>query len=191
MKLTLAQAAEKLGKSVRQVRYMIRTGRLKANKDGGRWAVDAADLPLTEGQDRARSRHKSRLRDAVEDALDLNEGDSKRERYSMTDLRAFKVARPALERAAELLDEGHPACRALRTTLDLLAVGCHRFLAEDKREAYSQARDNASLAACALHLCQQPEARDLAATVEQDLLPAVAGLLRRLDRGRRRGRAVP
>jgi excisionase family DNA binding protein len=42
----IEQAAERLGKSVRQVRYLIQTGALRANKTGGRWLIDAADLPL-------------------------------------------------------------------------------------------------------------------------------------------------
>jgi len=46
MQLSLEQAAERLGKSVRQVRYLIQTGALRANKTGGRWLIDAADLPL-------------------------------------------------------------------------------------------------------------------------------------------------
>ena len=48
MQLTLEQAATRLGKSLRQVRYMIKSQRLPAQKVGGRWMVDSADLPLSE-----------------------------------------------------------------------------------------------------------------------------------------------
>ncbi|AUB82206.1 helix-turn-helix domain-containing protein [Candidatus Thiodictyon syntrophicum] len=42
MQLTLEQAAERLGKSVRQVRYLIQSGVLPAAKTGGRWLIAAA-----------------------------------------------------------------------------------------------------------------------------------------------------
>lgn len=35
MKLTLAQAATRLGKSERQIRYLIKTNRLRAEKSDG------------------------------------------------------------------------------------------------------------------------------------------------------------
>jgi excisionase family DNA binding protein len=44
--LSLAEAATVLGKSERQVRYMINNGRLKAVKIGGSWVVESSDLPL-------------------------------------------------------------------------------------------------------------------------------------------------
>jgi excisionase family DNA binding protein len=50
MHLTLEEAAQRLGKTVRQVRYLIQTGALRADKSSGRWRIDAADLPLSEPQ---------------------------------------------------------------------------------------------------------------------------------------------
>jgi hypothetical protein len=37
MKMSLNEAAAHLGKSVRQIRYMVSTGRLPATKHAGRW----------------------------------------------------------------------------------------------------------------------------------------------------------
>ncbi|HNC95715.1 MAG TPA: hypothetical protein PKW90_06300, partial [Myxococcota bacterium] len=63
--------------------------------------------------------------------------------------------------------------------LDLIAVGCHRFEKASKIESYSAARDATSRSACALYLGDKV---GLAARVEQELLPAIAGLLRRAER---------
>ena len=50
MQLSIQQAAERLGKSVRQVRYLIQTGSLPAHKSGGRWLIAVADLPHRVGK---------------------------------------------------------------------------------------------------------------------------------------------
>ncbi len=50
MQLTLQEAAVRLGKSVRQVRYLINSGQISAQKLGGRWFVQSSDLPLSQGQ---------------------------------------------------------------------------------------------------------------------------------------------
>ena len=52
MQLTLRQAADKLGKSIRQVRYMIQLGQLAATKFGGEWHIDVAALPTTTARSR-------------------------------------------------------------------------------------------------------------------------------------------
>ena len=49
MQLTLEQAATSLGKSKRQVLYMIQNGRLPAQKLAGRWWIESQHLPLSEG----------------------------------------------------------------------------------------------------------------------------------------------
>ncbi len=69
--LSLRQTAERLGKSVRQVRYMIEHGQLTARKNGGRWVVEASDLPLSDGQKQARTRRDEHLKQALEEALDV------------------------------------------------------------------------------------------------------------------------
>ena len=58
--LTIRECAEKLGLSEGQLREMARTGRLPANKQAGRWLVQAAALekvtPLRKGVRRVRGR---------------------------------------------------------------------------------------------------------------------------------------
>ena len=53
MQLTIDQAAIRLGKTARQVRYLIQSERLPARKVGGRWVIESENLPLSEGQEKA------------------------------------------------------------------------------------------------------------------------------------------
>jgi excisionase family DNA binding protein len=184
MQLSLEQAAERLGKSVRQVRYLIQTGALRANKTGGRWLIEAADLPLSEPQRAAVGRRERALREAVEEGLGLTEPPPAR--YSVRDLKAFQIALPLYRQGVELLGADHAAGTALRDALILLTKGCHRFEHQDKADAYRAGRDAASLALCELVLTGRDEVEPLIRAIEQDLMAAFSGLLRRLERRTRR-----
>jgi excisionase family DNA binding protein len=180
MDLTLSQAAQLLGKTRRQVEYLIKTGRLPARKPGGRWVVADADLPLSPGQRQAQERKAAGLRAVAEEVLEAR---APRPRYSMRDLKAFREGVAALHGCQEGVDPGHPAVALLRQVLDSLAVGCHRYERHSKAQAYGEARDRASLAACALLLEAPPAAEAVVERIEQGLIPAIAGLMRRADRG--------
>lgn len=71
----------------------------------------------------------------------------------------------------------------MRECLDQLALGCHRYDRQEKTAAYRAARDAASLASMELllHNAANPEDPMLDA-IEQELMPAFAGLLRRSER---------
>lgn len=184
MLLTLPEAASKLGKSERQLRYMIQQGTLQAEKRGGRWLVEIAALPPSSGQAAAAQRRQEALRGAVEDALALPAPDAATRRYSVRDLKAFQIGKPLYERTAATLGKDHAAAVALRDVLLHLSRGCHRFARDEKAVAYREARDAASHALCALVLTDatSPPVDVLADTIEQDLMPAFAGLLRRVER---------
>jgi excisionase family DNA binding protein len=184
MYLSLQQAADRLGKSARQVRYLIQTGHLKADKVGGRWVVSAEDLPLSDGQRAAVDRRERQLRAAVEEGLGLSDRAERPARYSVRDLKAFQLALPLYRRAAQDLGADHPATGALREVLELLTRGCHRFERSAKAEAYREARDVASRAVCALVLDAGEPADALVSAIEQELMGSLAGLLRRLERRR-------
>lgn len=184
MQLSLQQAAARLGKSVRQVRYLIQTGTLSAQKSGGRWLIDAASLPLSEPQKAAVARRERALRSDVEAGLGLDEAAP--ERYSVRDLKAFQIGLPLYRKSADQFGAEHPASAALRATLVLLAQGCHRFGHGDKAESYRAARDAASLAVCELILAGQDETVPLVRAIEQELMAVFSGLLRRLERRARR-----
>lgn len=95
MQLSITEAAHLMGKSPRQLRYMILQGALQAHKDGRRWVLDSESLPLTAGQRRATERRAGQLREAVEEALGPHLKAAQAEHYSVTELAAFKLARPA------------------------------------------------------------------------------------------------
>ena len=185
MKLTLEQAAARLGKSERQIRYLVQNGRLAAEKVGGRWLIESDDLALSDGQRQAVERKERQLRAAVEEGLALPEASERSPRYSVRDLKAFQLALPLQRQAAACLGAEHPATLALRRVLEELARGCHRFEHAEKADAYRQARDAASGAVVELLLCTRPETDALAVQIEQELMAALAGLLRRVDHRRR------
>ena len=180
MQLSLEQAAERMGKSVRQVRYLIQSGSLRATKSGGRWVIDAADLPLSDNQRAAVGRRENALRGAVEKGLGLDGATATR--YSIRDLTAFQIALPLYRKGGELLGAEHPAVAALHSSLVLLTQGCHRFGHAEKAECYRAARDAASLALCEMVMADRGELEPLITDIEQDLMAAMSGLLRRLDR---------
>ena len=183
MQLTIQQVAEHLGITPRQVRYRIASGQIPANKVGGRWRIESNSLARSPGQADARQRKRANLRTAVEDALDVPPSD-RRKRYSLRDLRAFQIGVPLYHKAIELLGAEHIGTRSLYSTLELLARGCHRYRRDHKAAAYDAARDEASNAACALMVVAKPVARVLLDGIEQDLMAAIAGLMRHMERQR-------
>ncbi len=184
MTLTIPQAAAQLGKTVRQVRYMIQQGSLKARKVQGRWLIDSEDLKRSEPQQAAKERKQRQLRGLVDDALEVPEELPRR--YSVLDLKAFQIGLPLYRRASQDVGEKHAATAELRRMLALLTQGCHRYAQSDKASAYREARDAASLAACELVLADSEAASDLLHDIEQDLMASLAGLIRRAERRRRR-----
>ncbi len=145
----------------------LETGVTQDNRSAGYW---------NEGGARCAPRWKT--------ASNLAPQEEHGRRYSVRDLKAFQVALPIYWEASQALGEDHVATRALRRVLEQLARGCHRFERTQKVEAYGQARDDASLAACELLLTGSPVAESLMERVEQELMPAFAGLMRRADRRR-------
>ncbi|HRC85320.1 MAG TPA: helix-turn-helix domain-containing protein [Thermoanaerobaculia bacterium] len=98
MNLSLSEAATALGKSERQVRYLIAQGHLPATKQGGRWQVDSSELPLSEGRRQALEGQLGAARTAVERALaplaKAVGAPAERRSFSVRDLEAF-CATPA------------------------------------------------------------------------------------------------
>lgn len=177
MDVSLDEAAVLLGKSARQVRYLIQQGRLTAKKDGSRWVIRREDLPLPPGAMGARDRAVGRLRAVADEVLPPSQPP-----IGVGQLRAWQVGSPLLRELVAVAPE-HPAALALRSALLAVSRGCHRFHARDKAEAYAEARDAAADSAALLLLDGAPALAAIGARVEADLLPAMSGLLRRVDRG--------
>ena len=189
MELSLSEAARLLGKSERQVRYLIRSGGLPAKKADGRWRIQRADLPLSEGQQRAAQVKAER---AVEIALEVlqpaaDSGGERRRRYSVEELRAYREGAPLYRDFLSAAGAAHPAVEFLREALMLLACGCHEFQGREKAAFYSRAREQASRAVMALLLDGAETYREIVARCETAVLPALGGLIRQAEqRGRSR-----
>lgn len=123
MELSLAEAARTLGRSERQVRYLIKARKLKAKKIAGRWVVDSEKLPLSEGQLKARAHKAAELEQTVHDALGPHLRAGERKVFSVRDVHAFGHAVDACRRAREALGEGHAATRALESAVIALTRG--------------------------------------------------------------------
>lgn len=181
MEVSLSEAAARLGKSARQVRYLVQQGQLEARKVGGRWRVTLDASASSPQQVSATARKQARLRAVVEDTLGL---EPPRRRYSVRDLKAFSLGAPLHQRLCQHLDAQHPAVTHLRDMLDELAIGCHRYHPAEKAQSYRTARDAASRAVAALALEDAEHADAILQEIEQELMPALAGLLRRVERRR-------
>lgn len=185
MKLTIEEAAVRLGKTVRQVRYAIQQNTIRARKVGGRWVIEDENLPEDAPTQKARQRKQRQLKAAVEDVLELP-NEPTRTGYSVRDLKAFQIAHPLHERARRTLGPEHPAVRELHQVITLLTLGCHRFERPQKAAAYVQARDAASRAMSELLVDEEHDTETLVMAIENDLMKALAGLLRKMTRQERR-----
>jgi len=138
-------------------------------------------LPLTEAQRRALQRKAAALRDAVEEALpEAVRG--RRKGLRLADVPAF-AALAGLTNALRG-DAGVPAAvlEPLEDALEALAEGHCEFDVRLKGTALRRAR--ARLAHALAHAALQPdcdEVREAADAVEEEVLPRLAGMLRRLD----------
>lgn len=186
MTLSLTQAAALLGKTPRQVRYMIKRGRLRATKENGRWLIERDDLPLSEGQLRARERKAREIEGTVLDALGPHLRPGAKRRYSVLELSAFSHGREVHAGLMRAVGAEHEATRAIEDSLVRVSQGCHRFHEGEKLEAYSNAREAAARAVALLLLSEHSDAVAISDRVEQDVLPALAGLIRRYERRARR-----
>jgi excisionase family DNA binding protein len=192
VKLSLSQVATLLGKSERQIRYMVKSGRLAATKAGKEWRFETSELPLTDEQRRGLLERAATLTDAVADAVApavAAAGDGKR-RYSVTDLQAYKVGAPLYRRMVAAWGAEDTAARHLRRCLELLARGCHAFHGRDKRGHYAAAREEAASTVVALLLHVPPDGgrEELAEAIEQTMLAPLDSLIRRAERKSRSGR---
>lgn len=139
--LSLEEAATRLGKSVRQVRYLIKNGQLTATKIGGRWVIDDAALPLSPAQRQHTHRKLDRIEQKAEATLAPETvAEQPAPVYSVRRLRAFEVGRPLFYELNKIWGAEHPAAQHLAEALALLTIGAHRFGRAHKAEAYQAAR---------------------------------------------------
>ncbi len=189
MDLSLTETARLLGKSDRQVRYLIRNGKLTARKESGRWLVRREDLQLSAGQERATEHKRERAARLAEEILRPPAGDPKK-KYSICDLRAYREGSAIYLELEAAGGADHAATTLMRESLMLLACGYHEFQAEAKAGFYARARQEASRATMALLLDDEEAHRERVERLETAFLPALGGLIHHAEKRRpgRRGR---
>ena len=184
MKLSLSEAATVLGRSERQIRYLIKTGRLRAGKDGGQWRIESADLPLTEAQRRSLADRLGQAREAFDksvEAVTKVAGEEERRRYSVVDLAAFQAGAALYRELRNELAEDDPACRCLSSALTAVVCGFHNYQPSDKARRFSEARESAASAVASL-LLRGGKHQALGERVEQELIPRLSGLVASSER---------
>jgi hypothetical protein len=193
VKISLAETATVMGRSERQVRYLIKTGKLKAAKEGGQWRIATSDLPLTEEQRHALNGRLQVARDAFEKGLEPvakttgGRGEGRRQ-YSVTDLAAFQAGQAIFREIREDPGEESVACRQLAAALTLVVRGCHNYQPADKASRFLEARELAATAVAELLLHGEARHRTLAERIEQELIPKLSGLVASSERRSRSSR---
>jgi len=183
MEISLKEAATLLGKSERQVRYLIKHGRLKATKVGGQWRVANADLTFTEGQREAVAERLDAARETVTAALEpatkATAAKERKRQYSVRDLEAFQAGAEVFHALQQSLGEEARGCALLYDALVLVARGCHSFHPQEKARRFHEARDGVASALVEILLKegQRPETAGLAERMEQELIPKIGGLV--------------
>ena len=187
MELSLSEAARLLGKTERQVRYLIQTKQLKARKRRDRWIIRREDLPLSGGQRHARDRKRRRAGEIASQVLAEPAGDEARtsggkRTYSVRSLDVCELGIEVYRKLATARTADKTALGHLREALEALAVGVHTFHYREKLTWLSRAREHASRAVMALLLAGGKNAAHVE-RIESSLLPALGGLIRRVESG--------
>jgi len=194
MLLSVTEAAQLLGQSPRTVRARLSRGELAGRKRGGRWVIPREVLPLPESEHRRLQQRADAIRETVDAALPSRVTGG-RKRRSVVDEIGFRAAH-ALH--ADLRGSAHPAAAAAAEALEagLVAIGLavHEWRPSARIAALTRARAAVSGATVGLLLSgplpPDEPVRGWVVTLEHEVLPPIAGLLRRAerateDRGRR------
>ena len=196
MIVSLTDAATLLGKTPRQVRYLIKQGRLPAKKVGGAWRIDTSELPLTESQRAALLERVEAVQGAIAETLkpaaaaaqEQGRSASKPEKapFMVTQLRPFQLGAAVY---AEIVADD-PARERLRQCPSHGTRACHAFHPGDKTSRLAEARDLGAdvVTWLRLHNGDQGERSAWADRLEQDVLPAISRLLGAHERRARRRR---
>lgn len=184
MLLSVAEAAQILGQSVRTVRARLARGELHGRKKGGQWVVPREALPLPEAEHRRLQERAEAVRQAVDAALP-SRLTGQRPRRSVIDELAFRAAhalRIQLRENAAAPD----AVAAVEDVLYAVARGTHEWRTDAKLAAFGQARGAATRAITRL-LVDGPipavePVRTWVEILEHEVLPPIAGLCRQAER---------
>ncbi len=194
MELSVREAATLLGRSRRTVRSQLQSGELPGRKRGGRWHIERRDLPLTEAQRVALGARAEKIRQTVEKVLPSRMARSRSQhRRSIADLDAFRLGARVLaeirsEGAGEALGEARreKVSQLVEEALLDLAEAAQLYDRRLKLEAIHRARAGLARSAAVLLLGGEIPPADpvfgWVASLESDVIPAVAGFARWAER---------
>lgn len=199
MNLTLKEVAALLGRSPRQLRYLVKIGKIIASKKNGCWHIESTDLPLSESQRERLHQRVNEARDIFDQALepvDKAASSTPREKkegkhYSVTDFKAFQDGESIYKEMTDSFGQKDVACRHLFDALCQITQGCHAFHPQDKCARFTSARESAALAVTTLLLEKPKESghrKGFAQRIEQELIPKIARLLATHERRSRSSR---
>ncbi|MEM7678310.1 MAG: helix-turn-helix domain-containing protein [Myxococcota bacterium] len=181
--LTLPEAAALIGRSERQIRYLIQQGKLAAKKQGRRWLVDKSALDKMPERRRRHAQRLESMEATVRETLSLP-AEGENPKWSVLSMRVVTYARSVHTAVVETFSESHPAAVAAASTVRCLVRGGHAFRPADKLAHYATAR-TAACDTLTEVLLAPLETQALIRQIESDLLPALAGLLRRAEKKQR------
>ena len=196
MEISVREAASLLGRSRRTVRAQLARGEIAGRKRGGHWRIDRRHLPLTADQHRALQKRAERVRGAVEAALPSRSATHRADRSrSLVDLEAFRLGAAVLHdlrQHPQALPEAEHAriASVLERSLLDLAESSLQFDRDAKRQALHRCRaklaEAVGLLALVSSVTPNASANGWMQRLEKEMLPALAGFARWVDRLRER-----
>ncbi|CAM2065705.1 Helix-turn-helix domain-containing protein [Sulfidibacter corallicola] len=122
MQLTLQEAARYLGKSERQLRYLIQTGKLPSRKIKGRHYIDKNELPLSSGQAKAARQKAKSFQKLTSEVIGEDAAQAIDKNYSVRNLRVFEIGREIYLELAKVRGANDPATAALQAGMLAISI---------------------------------------------------------------------
>ena len=175
--VSISEAAILLGKTERQIRYMIQKQTLDAYKDGSRWIISIKNRPKPETNER----QMRGLQATVEATLGIS--DHKKTKWTVRSLDIFEKGRNIyLETQEKFGDKASAVLYSLFLALQAITRGTHAYHRAQKIRNYQRARQYTCDAITQALLHKDVNIHDVADKLEQDLLTHLSGLMRRAER---------
>lgn len=194
MELRIEEAAKLLGKSARQIRYMIETKRLPARREGKTWKIRKEDLPLTEGQERAKERKEEKVKNIAEEILGKQSKSlgqdiiEKRMHYALKNQSSFTLSQEAYQRAKLIFGDTHYISKVLKRGLLYITLAWYEYASAQRIIWLQQARLRMCKALTELLTIPErtPEMNALSELIEIHIIAGINGLARHAERNKKR-----
>lgn len=196
MTITISEAATLLGKSKRQIRYMIQQGKLKAEKAGKEWLINREHLPLSEAQLKSLERKAQQVRSVIDDAIGkpadgiVRDAREARKKYALATQSCFKLTKQAYGLAKQLFGGEHQNTQKLHTVIELVTKGWFSFIPAARLRFLRYARELICEVLTDTLLIENPsnEHTAFAELLEFDIIVSLSGLIRSSEKRNKRQR---